>query len=505
MAHAIDRRTLLRAGAGAAGAAVLTARSVPQALAAGRAARPNVLLLVIDSLRADHLGCHGADVATPNIDALARESVRLRHAHSEALPTGPARRSILTGRRIFPFHGWAPPKGLNQGPGWLPIGAREQTLFSALRRAGYWTGYVSDNPFLAFNTTFAGFRGSFDRFQRVGGQIGSLRPVSSVSRRELERWLPDWMQQPKYRTSIRRYLADNGRGRDERQTAAARVCLQGIDVLEQAARQRKPFALGIDCFDPHEPWVPPPRYLNRYLDRAHRGPVPADLRYGRADYLDAAGLAAMRAVYCAMVTLVDHWIGNVLQRLVELRLADETAVVLVSDHGLLLGEHGLTGKLATELHPEMTHVPLLVRAPDGRGGGRASDFFGSTHDIAPTLLSLAGVRRPRGMDGFDLSPLLRGRSPGRRLVAFGGYANSYYVRDRSWCLLGRNDGSRRRLFDLRADPGETRDVAAAHPEVVTRMHRRVVQATGGRPLPFYGDYLKRKRQIRERAQQRRAR
>lgn len=508
MPETTSRRAFLQAGAAAAGAALLGPAGLTSAAASGRpgataaAARPNVLLLIVDTLRADFLGCYGAGVHTPSIDALAREGVRFRHAHAEALPTGPARRSIHLGRRIFPFRGWSPPKGLNQGPGWLPIGGGEPTLFTTLRRAGYWTGYATDNPFLAFNETFAPFRTTFDRFQKVGGQIGSLNPRASVSDAQLARWIPDWMDNREERKSIRRYLADNGRGVDESQTAAARVCMQGIDVLEQAVRSGKPFAIGVDTFDPHEPWVPPPQYVRRYLPKGHRGPIPADARYGGSGYLDTAGLAAMRAVYKAMVTLVDHWIGKLLRRLRELGVAEQTAVVLVSDHGFLLGEHKLTGKIATSLHAEMTHVPLIVRAPGRAGAGRTSDWFASTHDVAPTVLSLAGVRRPGAMDGVDLSAVARGRPLPRREVAYGGFANSFYLRTREWVYLGRNDGSSRRLFDLRRNPAATRDVAAAHPDVVARLHARLLDRADGKP-PFYGDYLDRKRRIRQRAGARR--
>jgi arylsulfatase A-like enzyme len=502
-----SRRAFLQTGVEVAGAALLghmgaSAASAAAPPAAAARARPNVLLLIVDTLRADYLGCHGADVATPNIDRLAREGVRFRHAHSEALPTGPARRSIHLGRRIFPFRGWSPPPGLNQGPGWRPIGADEPTLFTTLERAGYWTGYVTDNPFLAFNDTFAPFRKTFDRFQKVGGQIGSLHPRSSVSDAQLARWTPAWMTNPDRKAGVRRYLADNGRGVDASQTAAMRVCGLGVDALEEAVRSRRPFALAIDSFDPHEPWVPPMRYVRPYLPAGHRGPVPADARYGGSDYLDAAALEAMRAVYKGMVTLVDEALGRVLGRLRELGVADETAVVLVSDHGFLLGEHKLTGKIATSLHAEMTHVPLIVRTPDRAGAGRTSDWFASTHDVAATLLALAGVRRPGAMDGVDLSATARGRPLPRREVAYGGFANSFYLRTREWVYLGRNDGTSRRLFHLTSDPAATRDVAAEHPDVVARLHRKLLDLADG-SLPFYGDYIERKRRIRQRAGARR--
>src|SRR5687768_12868774 len=107
------------------------------------------------------------------------------------MATVPARRSIMTGRRVFPFRRWEPQpeKGLRHTPGWAPIAAPGDTFTAALRRAGWWTGYVTDNPFLGFSAGYSAFRSGFDRFVRVGGQIGTTRSPARVSRRQLERWL----------------------------------------------------------------------------------------------------------------------------------------------------------------------------------------------------------------------------------------------------------------------------------------------------------------------------
>jgi arylsulfatase A-like enzyme len=168
--------------------------------------RPNVVLVIVDTLRADHT--YGKGARTPNIDALARMGLSFSRCYPEAMPTIPARRSILTGRRVFPFNGWHPHYGLIPEPGWAPIANVRTTFTSALRRAGYWTGYATDNVNLGFSRVYEPFRRSFDRFERRGGQIGGT--AAGVSDAELRHWVPPQLDSAEMRDRIRRYLA-NGR------------------------------------------------------------------------------------------------------------------------------------------------------------------------------------------------------------------------------------------------------------------------------------------------------
>jgi len=114
-----------------------------------------------------------------------------------------------------------------------------------------------------------------------------------------------------------------------------------------------------------------------------------------------------------------------LERFRDLGLHENTALVLVSDHGILLGDRGWTGKIAQELHPELTQTPCIIVHPERKRAGATSSYFASTQDIAPTLLSLAGIRGPAHMDGEDLSPLLDGEELPARPFAYGGYFNHF--------------------------------------------------------------------------------
>jgi len=179
-----------------------------------------VVLIVVDTLRADHV--YGDRARTPNMDALARDGLRFTRTHPEAMPTVPARNSILSGHRVYPFRGWHPHRGLLDEPGWSPLGDVRNTFTSVLRRAGYWTACVTDNPFLGFAPPYADLRRSFDRSRRRGGQVGGSG--AGVSDRELRHWLPPALEDSVTRARVRKYLANGRRTSRGRRRAATSTC-----------------------------------------------------------------------------------------------------------------------------------------------------------------------------------------------------------------------------------------------------------------------------------------
>lgn len=496
MESRIDRRRFLgAAGAGVAGAGIVSAAArTDTAAAAARPARPradgpNVLVIVLDSLRYDHVGANGNSwIRTPNIDALARESLRFTRGFPEAMPTVPARRSLLTGRRIYPWVDWRPTRNLPGTPGWTGLARSDRTWLSTLRAAGFWTGYVTDNPFLGFNPDWASLRRGVDRFVRLGGNVGARHPASTVPLDTARHWLPVDMNTDHYIRGMRQHLANIGGTSDEREQNSARVFTQAAELLATAKRSRRPFALVVDCFDPHEPWAPVQKYRDLYLDKTYAGNEPGNIRYRPSRYLAAEELRRLPGLYAAAVTQTDAWLGTFLAKVHDdPQLADDTAIVLLSDHGIVLGERGWTGKPALELHPELTHVPFLLRAPDRRRAGRTSDYFVSPHDVGPTLLAMTGVRKPEAMDGSDVSPLLSGGRPAQqRSYWFGGYANHWYYRDDRWAMIADGNNSGRELFDLHKDPGELNDIARTHYPMLRKLYGRVLRSTDLKRLPYFG-------------------
>jgi arylsulfatase A-like enzyme len=440
---------------------------------------------VIDTLRADH--SFGGRARTPNFDALAREGLSFTRCFPEAMPTVPARRSILSGRRTFPFRGWHPYPRMVQEPGWAPLDDVPDAFTSVLRRAGYWTSYVTDNTFLGFAPSWARFRASFDRFERRGGQAGGRK--AGVSAAELRHWLPLALDDAENRDRVLRYLANGQYSHDETRSFAARVFRSGARMLDEA-QQHRPFALVVDTFEPHEPWTPPRSYIDMYGDSDYHGPEPARPFYAPVSrYLHGRSgrvlLERMRALYAAEVTMTDRWMGLFLDRLHDLGLENETVIALVSDHGFFLGDHGLTGKLPARLHPELIQVPLVIVHPERRRAGRSSAYLAQTHDLGPTLLRMAGAPVPAAMNGVDLSRLFDGRPPPERPYAYGGYTNSFFIHTERWKLFGSNRGHDFHLYDPRHDRGEHHNVARSHKGTVRGLYRTVRRSAGG-GLPYYG-------------------
>jgi arylsulfatase A-like enzyme len=475
----------MQAGAaGAAGAALLPAMgcSIEESGATGRM---NVLLLIVDSLRPDHVGAYGSpQVQTPNVDSLANRGLRFNRAFPEAMVTIPARRSIFTCKRIFPFRNFVPNPELGNSPGWLPIDDTKHTFTTALGNEGYWVAQVSDNPHLGFTKAFEPFRESFDKWVSIVGQSGFYKPPETVPWQVVRHWLPPQLRDDRYLPGMRKYLANTGAGVDEEQTCAARVYKAGADLLEEA-RLRQPFALTVDCFDPHEPWSPPRKYIDMYGDPDYRGPEIGVTRYGFAKYFTDEQLRRLHAVYAGEATMTDRWLGHFLDRFYELGLHENTVILLMSDHGYLLGERGYTGKVPSQLHPELAQVPLIIVTPDNKAAGEVSYYFASTHDVGPTLLSMVGIEPPKWMEGTDLSPLLDGRQPPEaREYHYGGMYNRFYIRTDDWVLIGDNRGQERTLNDLRLDPHEFINVVEQNPRVSEELYQTVLEAAGG-PLPYY--------------------
>jgi len=482
MSGGVTRRRFVQASAGAA----VTAALDPAAFAKTPDG-PNVLLIVVDSLRADAV--YDDWVRTPNMDALARRGLRFTHVYPEAMPTVPARNSIHTGRRRFPFRGWYDRDGLLDAPGWQPFDHVDASLMATLRRAGYFTTYVTDNPFLGYAPPYERFRHSVHRFARIGGQIGGHNPVSSVPDHILRHWVHPSYDSPKVRARVGKYLANSHPWEGPDHTFAGRVFRKAINELDRAAAHRAPFAMVVDTYEPHEPWTPPPPFQNMY---GHwHGPEPAQPRYAKVSewlpdpHQRRRVVGRMRDLYAAEVTMTDWWLGHLIDRLHQLNLERETVIALVADHGILLGEHGWTGKIQTALYPTLTRVPLIVVHPEHRRAGHASDWFASTHDVAPTLLSMAGVRTPERMTGADLSRLFNGKKLPERKYAYGGYSDSFYIRSRDWLLWGFNKPAQFNLFNLRRDPDMKHNVTRANPGMLSKLYWKMRERAGGR-LPWYG-------------------
>ena len=320
--------------------------------------------MIIDSLRPDHVGCYGSpQIQTPNIDALAARGIHFTRAFPEAMVTVPARRSIFGSRRIFPFRNWKPNPVIGTSPGWLPIDDPQKTFTTVLKDNGYWTAQVSDNPFTAFMGPFEPFRKTFHRWETIVGQSGFRQDPRNVPISTVDHWLPPFLRDERYIPGMRKYLANTGEG-TRRGGDLRRARLQG---RSRPARRRAP-----PRSRSRSSWTASTRTSRGARRRststctatpATTGQEVGVTPYGFARNFTPELLRRAHAAYAGEVTMMDHWFGHFMDRFHELGLQKNTVIVLLSDHGYLLGERGFTGKVPSQLHPELAQVPFVDRAP----------------------------------------------------------------------------------------------------------------------------------------------
>ena len=444
----------------------------------------NVVLIVIDSLRTDHIGAYGSSRArTPNLDSFAKESLKFTRAYPEATPTIPARRAIHTGVRSFPFDNWSPRPDYDVNLyGWRPLLDDRPTLSETLRADGYSTMLVTDTLHM-FRPSYNFHRG-FDVFEFIRGQERDLyRPISLTSKDKLENSLIGGPTAQRTEDILRQYFANTADRRNEEDWFSPRLFSRASGLLK-AAREQQPFFMVVDSYDVHEPWDPPEKYVKLY-DDGYDGPEPYLPAYGSSDYLTERQLERMCALYAAEVTMLDAWLGRFLDKAADLRLDDNTLFVLLSDHGIMLGEHRVVGKKASDMYEETVRVPFLIRHPEGKSAGEENGYYASTHDVAPTVFGSLGIEPQQPMEGQDLTQILEGKEPEERPYFTLGYDDHVWSRDDRYVMISRNDGSGAKLYDMRKDPDQDNNIASVNPGIVNRTFNEYVLKDAGGPLPRY--------------------
>jgi arylsulfatase A-like enzyme len=429
--------------------------------------QPNVVLIQIDTLRADRVGCYGySRPTTPNLDRFARTGVQFRNAYSVTSWTLPAVVSLLTG--LLPSR-----HDVVDRASVLPDSTL--TVSHILHDRGYNTAAISANfsyvhPSLSFPKPPLHLGQGFDTFRVLWRR-------ADITDREGE-------------------IVRHQRVRTVRASAVAKKMKEWVFTAAE------PFFLFAVYIDPHYGYEPAPQYAQLFE------PVPMKtLLTGfmqdfpqLAEPFSAADLTHMSNLYDGEIRSVDDAIGGVLAALDEKGIAGRTIVIILSDHGEEFRDHGrmLHGQT---LYEESVRIPLLMGGP-GIPQGVVVDEPVSIMDVMPTVLELAGLRAPTGIDGRSL--ISTWRNPGGpasaaapRALVFeldnepvtlnGPRPHSRALRQRNWKIITgpRNDLE---LYDLAADPGETHNLAATSPQEVARLRAALDRqmrsvTTTPRPLP----------------------
>ncbi|MGI8913855.1 MAG: sulfatase [Chloroflexota bacterium] len=438
----------------------------------------NVVVICLDTFRADlihHLGATA--MQTPNLDALAREGVWFDHAFAEALPTIPARRSLFTGMRGFPWRwdidttGSAP--GAPATAGWHAIPPHQLTLAERLCRAGHATGLMAD-IYHMFKPTMNFTRGFMSwRFAR--GQEADPYRLGSLAELHLERYT----RKPGPPSLVLRQFLWNIKDRQREEDFTVAQCVQNAIQFVDDTSELRPFFLWLDTFESHEPWYPPLSYADAYLSEPWSGLEPI---IPQGEDLTPAEQDRVRALYYGSCTFVDKWIGVLLNHLADRRLLDETIVVVLSDHGAQMNEHGEFGKSQHFMNAYNTQVNWLVRHPAGPRNQTVTGLVQHI-DIAPTVLGWLDIRHER-LDGENAWDLVTGKRQALRDHVVTAWQGQVSVRDHTWNAVVdvQQSEPRWKLYRIDTDRNNYDDVAGANPAVVA-LQRERLEAFLGAPLP----------------------
>lgn len=396
----------------------------------------NILWIVIDCLRRDHLGCYGySRLTSPHIDRLARSSVRFDQAISPHIPTHPAHTTVFSGRDVFEHQVVA--QGAPQ-----ELDPQIRLLPDLLREQGYYTAAVDNIG--------RWIEPAFDRYEKY------------------PRWSHDgtlpWR---------------NGE----------EVTARGLDILNEAYGKPQPFFLFLHYWDPHTPYLPPAPFDRMFYTGDEKAQHHASMEavwaspwfanYFR-EWLDGVrDIEFVKAQYDAGIAYSDACLAHIFNRLGELNLWEDTLVVLHGDHGEELDDHGCWFD-HHGLYDTNVRVPLIMRFPGRAHAARLQPELISLVDVAPTVLDAIG--RPElgtGMNGASLLPLLRGEPGGRESVYL---TECTWMRKRGWRtprwkLIEALEQDiygipAVELYDLTEDPREQRNLAPTLPECVAHLRAR---------------------------------
>ncbi len=431
--------------------------------AAEAAESVNVLFIAVDDLRVE-LGCYGHQhVQSPNIDRLASEGMLFERAYCQQTVCNPSRASLLTGMRPDTLRVWDLPTHFRQNK------PDAVTLPQLFRKHGYHAQCVGK--------IFHNWRQDDWKGDPQSWSVPSVLYYNSHGN-----------DKPKVDGTLPPNLASGKGGiecRDVPDNAYfdGRVAETAVRALDQISRNEKPFFLAVGFWKPHTPFNAPKKYWDLY-DRASV-PVPAkvtppsdvpEIALTGSRYRGAADSELLREMHhghLAAISYLDSQVGKVLAKLDECGLRENTIVVFWSDHGLHLGEHGLTRK--TTAFEIDAHVPLIIAAPKHRRGQRTAALV-ELLDLYPTLVELCGLDPPPELDGVSLSPLLNNRKAKVKEVALTQTPRPNYPRGKLPEVMGysiRTDRYRytewrdfqtglpraRELYDHQSDPGETANLA----------------------------------------------
>ncbi len=422
---------------------------------------PNIVFIFADDLGYAELGCFGQKkIRTPNIDRMAAEGMRFTHHYSGSAVCAPSRCVLLTG--MHAGHALVRDNREVKPEGQHPLTDDAVTIAELLEKRGYATAAIGKWGLGPPGSSGDPLRQGFDFFYGYNCQ------------RHAHNHYPAFL----YRNGDRETLAGNDRGLTGKQFSHDLLEREALQFIDE--QKDRPFFLYLPVAIPHLAIQVPDDSLAEYKDKWDDPPYE-----GGKGYLPHPH---PRAAYAAMITRFDRTVGRILERLKKHGLDERTLVIFTSDNGptydrlggsdsAFFASAGPFRGLKGSLLEGGIRVPLVVRWPKKIAPGGVSDFPSVGYDWMPTLCEIAGAKPPADIDGVSLAGVFSGKQPPDREFLyweFPSYTGQQAVRWKDWKGIRRNLAKGKietQLYDLATDPGESKNVAAQHPEVVANIER----------------------------------
>ncbi len=425
----------------------------------------NLILLVLDSLRQDHVGFYSDKYQpslTPSLDAFCNDAVVFRNMYPEVLPTVPIRNQLLTGKYSL------------ADSTWQPLNGSDLTVPQVLGSHGYISALIADTYHL-FKPDYNQYR-DFHEWRFIRGQEYDPYRSAPLVRRRVEDHVTERMNE-QFRDILRIYLQNTDKQLSMEDSFAGQVFDYACQWIDENHEHPRKF-LWVDCFDPHEPWDPPVEF-DKYTDPDYRGPDLLLPQGGPAgDWATQEQIAYLRGKYAGEVAYVDHYVGRFLEKLKQCGYYDDSLIIILSDHGHPLADHGKFLKGPDRMYNELLKVPFMMRFPGGEYGGRDIEALAQFPDILPTIYDALGMSINNAiLPGFSLMPVIRGEKEAVREYTISGF-NSYgiiaeaedrSIRDLKWNYILRPEGQEDELYDQVDDPRERVNLIREYPAEAKRL------------------------------------
>jgi len=380
------------------------------------------VFVLLDTLNRRALAPYGGtSVRTPNFTRLAERCVTFDRHYVGSLPCMPARRDLHTGRLNFLHRSWG------------PLEPFDNSFPELLGAAGVHSHLVSDH-YHYWADGGATYHNRYTTYDFIRGQEGDpwkamVEPPWARLREIYHRLQYSEAARNRYRI----HMVNREFIREEEDFPAHQCFAGGFDFLRRN-RGADQWLLQIETFDPHEPFFAPARFRRDYPTN-YSGPILDWPPYARVSELPDE-CAELRANYAALVAFCDDLLGRLLDWFDAERMWDDTALIVTTDHGFLLGEHEWWGKNRMPVYEEVAHIPLFIHHPDRRRhAGERRQALTQTIDLMPTLLELYGVAPPPETQGRSLLPLLAADRTLREAALYGHWGSAVNVTDGRYTYL----------------------------------------------------------------------